>query len=274
MTDSAPRTPSPPDDEAHAVSIARERREQRGLGTVTNALRLLEELAAMPEAGISELAARLQLSKPAVDRLLVTLAASGFAVQLPQNHKYKLTPKLVALADQVQSRLDILSIARPHLEDLARLTHETINLGVYTHGAVTYVDKIPSSDVFRIEVAPGTKLPAFATALGKAILAHTATGVVADYVRTTAAREKDFDAEAFRAELVTTRETGYSHDLGEILADVCCVAAPVFGRADHAIAAVSITSPRSRFDGREEELAVHVMATAKLISANAQAAAL
>jgi DNA-binding IclR family transcriptional regulator len=253
-------------------------REQRAIGSVANALRLLEALAVMPEAGISELAATLDLSKPAVDRLLVTLLLAGFAEQNPDNRKYRLTQKLVALANGIQSGLPLRELARPHLVGLAQRTRETVNLGVFVRGSIVYLDKIASDDLFSIEVKPGTTLPAYCTALGKAMLAFMPASRVEAYLQSINSSTVAYTSETItgRQELVDqlrqVRERGYANDLGEMLEDVRCVAAPVIDTRGEPIAAVSITVPRSRFDRRHGELAELVLETARQISESAPSA--
>ena len=248
------------------------RREQRELGSVGNALRLLEALSTMSEAGVSELSRLLGLSKPAIDRLLTTLMGSGYAEQDPDTRKYRLTIKVVAIADAVRSRITLRQLARPYLVGLAERTRETVNLGVYSDGSVMYLDKIPSQDVFRIEIRPGTMLPAYCTALGKAMLAHMPEDRVAAYLERLNAVSytalTTVDAPRIRAELAEVRRLGYAVDEGEILPDVCCVATPILDRGGEAIAAVSVTMPASRFAEKRDETVRLVMDATQRIEAS------
>lgn len=237
-------------------------RADRGLGSVANALRLIEALATTAEAGVSELARELQLSKPSVDRLLTTLVSAGFVEQNNATRKYRLTVKLVSLADSVRPRIRFIDIARPYLVELSEQFHETVNLGVLSGEAILYADTIPSSQMFRIDVRPGSRLPAYCTAMGKAILAFSEPAKTAAYLRsfTPIAYTPHTvpNVATLREQFAEIMRTGYAIDNGEILEEACCIAAPVLDSSGHAIASVSITAPRSSFHKKLAELTATV----------------
>lgn len=245
-------------------------RSDRELGSVANALRLLEVMAWQPDAGVSELARSLQLSKSSVDRLLTTFVRAGFARRDQATRRYSLTVKLVGLAEGVRRRLSIGDIARPHLARLAEAARETVNLSVYSAGSLVYVEVIPSTHTFQIELRAGTVLPAYCTAAGKAILAFSPASDVEAYLAALVAvpytaATLTTPAE-LRAELHQIRALGYAIDRGEMLAEAWCAAAPVLDSGRRPMAAVSVTSPRSRFTANQDELTGLVATTAAAIA--------
>jgi DNA-binding IclR family transcriptional regulator len=250
------------------------RREQRELNSGGNLLVLIETLAQLPHAGISELARTLEMSKPSVDRLLVTLVAAGFAEQDGASKRYRLTPKIIALADSVRARTTVVDIARPHLDALAARLSETINLAALSGPSVVYLHTIPSNEIFRIEPRPGTMLPAYCTGLGKALLAHLPPERLDAVISGT-----KFEAhtpntitspQRLRDVLATIRRAGYALDEGEISEDLRCVAVAIRGHDGLALAAVSAIVPTSRFPQRRTELIDELTATAQAISDGAQ----
>ncbi|NIH79100.1 IclR family transcriptional regulator [Amycolatopsis viridis] len=251
-------------------------RGDRGLGSVANALRLIEALAATPEAGVSELARELGLTKPSVDRLLTTMVSAGFVEQNGETRKYRLTVKLVSLADSVRPRIRFIDIARPYLVELSERFHETVNLGVLSGDSILYADTIPSSQMFRIDVRAGSRLPAYCTAMGKAILAFSDPTTVAAYLRDFTpmayTRFTTPNAATLREQLAEVRRSGYALDEGEILEEVCCIAAPILDADGHAVASVSITAPRSTFHKKLAELTAVVPRTVERISEQARTA--
>ncbi|GAA0997782.1 IclR family transcriptional regulator [Acrocarpospora macrocephala] len=251
-------------------------REERGLGSVANALRLLETMARVPQAGVSELARALHLSKASMDRLLSTFTRAGFAEQDPATRKYRLTVKIVALAESVRSRIGLVEIARPHLTGLAEQVHEAVNLGVYLDGGMVYLDSIPSRHTFQIEARPGVMLPAYCTGAGKAILAFSRPEVVESYLAGVApvahTRFTLTSVSLIREELESIRRAGFAEDKGELLEEACCAAAPVPGPDGYAVAALSVTAPRSRYSVRRAELISAVTAAAERVTAGIAAA--
>lgn len=243
------------------------------LSSVANALRVLEYLVETGEARVSEVGQELKVTVGTAHRLLGTLVAAGFAEQNPANRRYRPSPKLLVLANEMRSRISTRDVTHSRLQMLQNATRETANLAVLDDGRVLYIDKVFSDQVFGIEARIGARLPAYCTALGKVLVAHQDE---AERERYLAAVEAERAAHAdnpppsptkLRKELATVLKQGYAEDHGEYLPDVFCVAAPITNGRDNAIAAVSISAPRSRFLARREELIREVEAAASAISA-------
>lgn len=252
------------------------RRRQRELGSVANALRMLELLARTPEAGVTELARSLAISKASVDRLLTTLVGAGFVEQNADTRRYRLSFKIAVLAEGVRSRMGIVEIARPYLRRLAERVHEGVNLGLFLDGALVYADTIPSTQPFRIEPRPGIALEPYATGAGKALLAFMAPDAREAYLAglSPVAHTSTTltSVPAIRAELERIRHDGHAFDRGERIEEAWCVAAPVLGRDGVAVAAVSVTATRSHFEAKREALVTAVRATAAEIGVRVAAA--
>src|SRR6478752_6587795 len=90
-----------------------------GLQSVTRALRSLEMIAEAGELGVTELGRRLGVHKATASRLAATLADRGLVERDPVTDKYRLGFGLIRLAGAAMAGLDIVSTARPILEDLA-----------------------------------------------------------------------------------------------------------------------------------------------------------
>jgi DNA-binding IclR family transcriptional regulator len=239
---------------------------ERGVGSLANALRLVEVMAGEPASGISELARELGVSKATVDRLLGTLVRAGYAERDADTRKYRLTVKIVALAERVRSRIGLVEIARPRLRALAADLGEAANLGVVRGQDLVYLETVPSSHVFQIEARPGVSLAAYSTGAGKAILAFSRPDIVDAYlrgVRPVAYTPSTLTSvEDIRRELDAVRAAGVAEDRGELLEEAWCLAAPIPGPDGWAAAAVSVTAPRSRYAVKREDIESAVRATA------------
>ncbi|MFI6348159.1 IclR family transcriptional regulator [Streptomyces sp. NPDC050560] len=245
-------------------------RSDREITSVANAMRLIEALGRQPTGGVSDLARDLALSKPAVDRLLSTLMSSGYVEQDEQTRRYHLTMKLVAIANSVKDRTGLIELARPRLAELAEAFHETVNLGTLHQGSIVYAATIPSQQLFRIEPVPGSEVPAYATALGKAVLAHSPEAERDRYLRDVRpvpfTRFTATSVAELRQRLDRARADGYALDDGELVEEVCCAAAPVIGGDGNAVAAVSVTTIRSTFAKSGDQIVQAVIETARAIS--------
>ena len=96
--------------------------------SVDRALTILEALARSGEAGVTELAADLDVHKSTAFRLVATLEAHGLVEQTEDRGKYRLGVGLLRLAGATTSRLDVVQEARPLCRKLASDTGETVNI--------------------------------------------------------------------------------------------------------------------------------------------------
>ena len=223
------------------------------------------------EVGISDIARDLELTVGTVYRLVSTLTEAGFAEQNSENRKYRPGPKVLTLANEMRSNKDFLSVGHRSLERLMELTGETVNLGVRRGDKIVYVDRVVSNEPLAVEVKVGSQVPAYCTALGKAILANSDPSERDAYVvrlRNLAAADglKPPTQKDFERELDNVKLLGIAIDRGEFSPDIACVAAPVIGDRGKAVAAVSVSGPRSRVEARVDDLIPLVEITGKELS--------
>lgn len=121
-----------------------EQRESRGgLGTVRNAVRLLELLAeGAAYQQLSDLAQRADMSLPTVHRLLRSLTFAGLVVQDPQSSRYALGPEVTRLCGHYLSRLPLLGAISPYLAPLRDQLDATLYVQTLVRGEVVYVDRL------------------------------------------------------------------------------------------------------------------------------------
>lgn len=155
---------------AHAMGAEAEGRG--GLGTVRNAVLLLELLSEGPAyQQLSDLAERSGMSLPTVHRLLRSLVLADLAVQDPQSSRYGLGPELTRLSGHYLARLPLLGALGPYLSPLHDELSTTLYVGTLVHGEVVYVDRVdgpsagPYRDTHRVH-------PALATAGGRLLAAR------------------------------------------------------------------------------------------------------
>jgi DNA-binding IclR family transcriptional regulator len=238
---------------------------------VVTALSILELLGASQELGVTELARKLGIGKSSVHRLLHTLAHKGYVEKNPQTDRYRLTYQLFAVATAAAGRYGLKEVAAPVMERLAAEAGESVNLGVLEADRVLNIHKVQGSHPIRLHIdAPGG-VAAYATGLGKVMLAGLASGELerrlggarlARLTPTTITTRR-----ALLAELRRVRTEGCAIDNEECSAGVRAVAAPVCDRSGAVVAAVSVAGPTHRLsDARLKALAPAVRAAAAEIS--------
>jgi len=132
---------------------------------------VLDALADSDELGTNEIARRTGINASTVSRLLATLAAARYVEHVPESGRYRLSLRLIELGNAVLGRLDLRALARPHLQELVRVTGETATLSVAGEPDAVTVDFAHSSSVVQSVAQIGRPSVGHATAVGKVMLA-------------------------------------------------------------------------------------------------------
>jgi IclR family acetate operon transcriptional repressor len=221
--------------------------------SVRRVVGLLDGLARADRAlSVRELAAGIDVSKSAAQRMLSALVDSGLAVQDPGSRRYSLGPLTLVLGTAYQRRIDLRSLAAAPMMALRDLTGETVGLSVRVAGELLHVDQVESRSELRRTFEIGRPLPLWAGAPSRVLLGDLADDEVERIVRehrpSAVAPVAPPSPEEFLASVRECRERGWGSAFEETIPGVNTVAAPV-RRADGAIAAtISITGPASRVD--------------------------
>ncbi len=217
-----------------------------GVQSLDRAFELLELMAAAGgEVGLSQLAAMSGLPVPTIHRIVRTLVASGYVLQLP-SRRYALGPRLIGLGRSASQTVE--DWASPHLLTLAETSGETANLAMLDGDMVVYVAQVPSSrHTMRMFTEVGRRVYAHSTGVGKALLAQLPDEDVRRIVETAgmpASTESTLtQVDPLLDELARVRRQGYAVDDGEQELGVRCVAVAVPGSWT---SAVSVSGPASR----------------------------
>ncbi len=231
-----------------------------GVKSARRVLELLEYLSGAPEgATFQQLADELGLPKSSLHGLLTTLIDQGWVDLHESSRQYRIGLRLWQVA-QSFSKLDLLAnVAHRHLAAARDELNETVQLAVLDGIDNVYVAKVESAHPLRLVSHVGSRLPAYATGLGKVLLAD---------LEPTELRRRMANVEfrPFTTRTVTSldnlerslaeiRARGYGEDEGEYTAGVYCVAVPVRGTDGAVIAAMSCSIPSARFGGTDKERA-------------------
>ena len=221
--------------------------------TVSNALRLLEAFGDTDELGVSELSRRLELHKNNVFRLLATLQQSGYVEQSSNTDRYRLGSACLELGHAFARHHTLVRRARPILEELVRKVGETAHLAQLRENEVVHLDGVLADRRVLTALRIGERMPAHATALGKALLALGDPRVRDAWNRevvgdglTPLTDATLADVHALGREFDAVAEAGFAVDREESERGMCCVAAPVRDQHGEVVAAISISGPSFR----------------------------
>jgi DNA-binding IclR family transcriptional regulator len=230
----------------------------RQVAAVQRAIAILTELAdAGTELGTNEIARRTGINVSTISRILATLVSGGLVEHVAATGRYRLGVGVIRLASAAGQRLDVRSLARPHLEELAARIQETVTLSVPGgHEAVT-LDYVQSPLSVRSVAEVGRTSAAHATAVGKVFLAHGGTPPAGPLKAFTERTIVDHDV--LRVEVARVRERGWGQAVGEREKDLNAIAVPVLDPAGKLVAILGAQGPAVRFSPRVMRSAVELL---------------
>src|ERR1700745_4421962 len=121
------------------------------------------------ELALSDVARATGLTRAAARRFLLTLVKLGY-VNFSQG-RFSLRPRVLELGYAYLSSLSLPEVALPHMEALVAEVNESCSISVLDDTDVVYVARVPTRRIMSITLAVGTRLPAFATSMGRVLLA-------------------------------------------------------------------------------------------------------
>lgn len=223
-----------------------EPRSQSDDTSAGKALALLDAFAGrLGVIGVTALAERADVSKSTAHRLLQVLVAGGYVRRV--GDRYCLSEHVFEMGNQVRfcSPNGIRDLAAPYLGELFAETRQTVQLAVLSGTDVLYLDKVVGRDGAPCPTAVGARRPAYATGLGKVLLAYADAETSEANLRVPFRRftPNTLAAASFARSLHQVKEDGFATDHEELRRGVNCVAAPVLDpRTGRAIAAISVCS--------------------------------
>jgi DNA-binding IclR family transcriptional regulator len=229
----------------------------RQVASVQRAIAILDELAAArTELGTNELARRTGINVSTISRILATLAGGGLVDHVASTGRYRIGAGIVRLAGAVE--LDIRSLARPHLEELAGCLGETATLSVPGEHEAFTLDFAQSPLSVRSVAELGRTSVAHATAVGKVFLAYGGS-LPSEHLKAYTERTI-VDRAALEAELAAIRDRGWAQAIGEREEDLTAVAVPLLARSGKLAAILGVQGPAVRFSARAMRTAVELLA--------------
>ncbi|WP_224337619.1 IclR family transcriptional regulator [Haloprofundus halobius] len=245
------------------------RDERYPVGSVRTTFRIVEALEQRDSAGVTEIAEEIGLSKSSVHKHLTTLESLNYVVK--EEGTYRLGFRFLGVGNRVRNRSELVSIAKPAIENLSQTAGSVTNLMVVEHGYGVYAYRAGEEFETSGYLPPaGGRVYLHATAGGKAILSRFSDEQVEAVLERRglpSLTEKTItDERALRQELRSVGDRGLAFERGEHLPSVQCVAAPVTA-SGRPVGAISVSGSIDQMSGKklEEDLAGLVVSTANAI---------
>ncbi|WPL83163.1 IclR family transcriptional regulator [Bordetella hinzii] len=204
---------------------------------------------------LSEVAAVAGLTRAGARRILLTLVQLGYVAQ--EERRFSLTPRILELGYAYLSGTPLWNLALPYMEEVAESTRESCSVSVLDGTDIVYILRLSTHKVMSINLAVGSRLPAWVTSMGRVLLAGLpapeqdrllADSRIQAYTPSTLT-----DVARLKQELARVRAEGYACVVQELEPGLQSVAVPIMDRSGRVIAAMNVSGHVSRFS-REEML--------------------
>lgn len=196
-----------------------------------------------PRRTLSEVARHTDLTRATARRFLLTLVELEYV--RTDGSVFWLTPRVLELGYSYLSSLSLPEIAGPHLEALSAKVRESTSVSILDGDDVVYVARVPVSRIMTVSITIGTRFPAYATSMGRVLLAGLPDDALDAYLaRVSFARltgKTISTADRLRAELEKIRADGFAIVDQELEEGLRSLAAPIRDATGDVVAAS--TSP-------------------------------
>ncbi len=225
------------------------------------------------ELSINEIAVLTGLNRGTTYRFCRTLLSLGYLEEIRLS-VFRPGIRCISLAQAALGSREIVQAAMPFLERLRDRLQVTVNMTVLDGVDVVYLIRLLSSDLVTLRLGVGSRIPAYATSLGRAILAflpEPESSSILDRSELQALTPWTLvSREAIENDLVSIRRNGYAYNDQGLAPGIRGIASPILDASGRPIASINLSIART-LTSREvsKELGPEVIATAREIGARA-----
>lgn len=219
------------------------------VGSLRKGLDVMEILAAHP-AGLTltDTANKAGLTRAGARRFLLTLVATGYAIQ--SGRCFSLSPRLLSLARTWLEGASLSTYAEPFMRQVAASLNESCSIAVLSGEDVVYVARVPGPHVLSVALRLGSRLPAWCTSMGRVLLADFAEPQLRGFLAEANIRPKTTksvtDRELLLAKIGEVARAGFTIVDEELEIGLRSIAVPIRDRSGKAVAAINASTHSSR----------------------------
>ncbi|HEY4114241.1 MAG TPA: IclR family transcriptional regulator C-terminal domain-containing protein [Rhizomicrobium sp.] len=237
-----------------AAAEVEERNDSEYLSTLERGLSVLRAFGRdNPQMTLSEMATATQLSPAAARRCLNTLVKLGYVAK---HHRYfLLRPEVMSFASAYLDSMSLGELVRPHLQAVRDETGDSSSLAVLSGYDILYLVHVSTNRMVRLAAGIGTRFPAYATSMGRAILAFEADDVRNAYMAgaefTQFTEHTVSSAPKLRKVLEQARKDGYAAIQDELDYGLISLSVPILDDHGRSMAAINCSTSTSRVNKAE-----------------------
>ncbi|MEA2779880.1 MAG: IclR family transcriptional regulator, pca regulon regulatory protein [Rhodospirillaceae bacterium] len=260
---------------AAAAPAGRRGSESLMVNSVEKALRILRAFdGSRRRLGLSQIAEAAGLDVSTAQRFTYTLLQLGYLRKDEASRLYALSPKNLEFGRRYLQSSELVERAMPYLLHLHQSCGETTNLTLLDGEDIVFVSRFLSRNLFNVDVVVGTRLPAFCTAPGLAMLARLDPGEAEAILRRSDRRaftaHTVTDVRGILARLATIRSDGFAVACQEVFHGDISVAAPILDAAGRPEGAINLASSTARWTVAQARETYSPMVVAAAASASSK----
>lgn len=235
------------------------RDDENGRDHVTSlerGLSVMEILAANPRGlTLTETAEKAGLTRAGARRFLLTLAATGYAVQVGRN--FSLSPRLLAQARIWLHGVPLWTFAEPFMKETAAKLHESCSAAILSGEDMVYVARVPGPRIIAVDLQVGAHLPAFCTAMGRVLLSGLSGPELDAFLGRATFEQRTpktiTDAAKLSEIIAAVRKNGYALVDEELEIGLRSIAVPLRDRSGAVVASINVSTQSTRHTPAEME---------------------
>lgn len=228
------------------------------VGSFARGLAVMEILAAHP-AGLTltETAEKAGLTRAGARRFLLTLAASGYAVQ--DGRRFQLSSRLISVARTWLGGASLWAYAEPFMRAVSQQLNESCSAAILADEDVVYVARVAGRRIVSVALHVGTRLPAYCTSMGRVLLSDLNDAELTAFLARATIIENTPKTVTDRSRLAAlvrqARADGYAAVDEELELGLRSIAVPIRDRTGRIVAAINVSTQSARFSIAEMEAA-------------------
>jgi IclR family pca regulon transcriptional regulator len=200
------------------------------------------------ELTLSDVARATDLTRAAARRFLHTLVDLGYV--RTDGRLFALRPRVLELGYSFLSSMSLPELALPHMEQLSATIHESCSVAVLDADDIVYVARVVTRRIMTVAINVGTRFPAYATSMGRVLLAHQPDDWLEHYLSVTTLEpitpKTVTDPAQLRRDLERVRAQGYCVVDQELEIGLRSMAVPIRAASGQVIAAMNVSLHVSR----------------------------
>ena len=227
---------------------SREPREDHFVQSLERGLSVIRALGARDPQTLTEVAGATGLTRATARRFLLTLADLGYV--RARDGRFALTPHVLELGYAYLSSSTLPEVSQPHLERLVEEVHESSSVSLLDGTDIVYVARVPTRRIMAVSISVGTRFPAYATSMGRVLLAGLSEPELTARLEDTAFESLTdvtvTDESELREKLQEVRQRGFAIVDQELEIGLRSVAVPIRRPGGEVAAAMNVTAHASR----------------------------